>query len=81
MKSKPIGGRMLTAAEEYWLEGKKEGKIEGMKEGMKEGKIEIIESFLKAGIQWDIITKATGITFENFQQIKAELKIMESSNN
>jgi hypothetical protein len=53
---------MITAAEELWLEGKLEGKLE------------IIDNLLKAGIGWDFIAKATGMTFQNFQEITSELQ-------
>jgi len=73
MKNKSMGGAMLTAAEEFKLEGKIEGKAEG--------KVEVIESLLNAGAGWDIITKGTGITPEKFAELKSFLKTLESSNN
>jgi predicted transposase/invertase (TIGR01784 family) len=77
MKNQHKGGDMLTAAEEYWLEGNKKGKIEGKIAG----KIEIIDSFLRAGFGWDMITNATGITLQHFQEIKDELQRLERGNN
>ncbi len=55
------GGDMLTYAEEL----RQEGKIEG--------KIETIESLLSVGADWSLITRATGITPEEFQRLKEEL--------
>jgi predicted transposase/invertase (TIGR01784 family) len=63
------GGIMLTYAEELRQEGKIEGKIEGKLEG----KIETIESLLGVGADWSLITRATGITPEEFQRLKQEL--------
>ena len=65
---------MLSAAQEYWLEGKKEGKKEGKEQGKEEGKLETIENFLKIGVDWDTITKATGITCEKFAELKSEFQ-------
>lgn len=60
---------MLTYAEELRQEGKIEGKIEGKVEG----KVETIESLLAVGADWSLITRATGITPEEFQRLKQEL--------
>jgi len=59
------GGIMLTYAEELRQEGKIEGKVEG--------KVETIESLLAVGADWSLITRATGITPEEFQRLKQEL--------
>jgi predicted transposase YdaD len=64
--STTIGEEMLSAAQAYWLEGKKEGK--------EEGKLETIENFLKIGVNWDTITKATGITYEKLVELKSEIQ-------
>jgi predicted transposase/invertase (TIGR01784 family) len=78
IRNKSIGEEMLSAAQTYWLEGKEEGKKEGKKEGKEEGKeegkLETIESFLKIGIDWDTITKATGITYEKLVELKSEIQ-------
>ncbi|MCP4109285.1 MAG: hypothetical protein GY749_27790 [Desulfobacteraceae bacterium] len=57
---------MTTAAEAYIREGKREGR----REGKMETTIEMIENFLKQGVDWDIIQQATGIDQKNFQSLK-----------
>lgn len=59
---------MLTYAEEL----RQEGKIEG--------KIETIESLLSVGADWSLITRATGITPEEFQRLKEELSQLADPN-
>ena len=70
---------MLTARQAWRLEGEKKGKLEGEKKGKLEGKLETVESFLKAGVGWDIISHATGITQEKLQELKLKLQEMGSS--
>ena len=59
------GGDMLTYAEELRQEGKIEGEIKG--------KVETIESLLAVGADWSLITRATGITPDEFETLKAEI--------
>ena len=66
---------MLTARQAWRLEGEKKGKLEGELKG----KLETVESFLKAGVGWDIISHATGITQEKLQELKLKLQEMGSS--
>ncbi|MFM7585049.1 MAG: Rpn family recombination-promoting nuclease/putative transposase [Caldilinea sp.] len=63
-----IGGEMLTYAEEL----KQEGEIRG--------EIKTIDSLLSAGVEWALITKATGITPQRFQALKEQLRQLSSSN-
>ena len=58
---------MLTARQAWTLEGKLEGKIETVK------------SFLKAGVSWDVISHATGITQEKLQELKQKWQEMVTS--
>jgi hypothetical protein len=44
------------------MKGKMEGKIEAT--------IEMIENFLKQGVDWNVIHRATGIDQESFQSLK-----------
>jgi predicted transposase/invertase (TIGR01784 family) len=74
--STEVGGEMRTASQVWTLEGEKKGRKEGEKKGEIKGKIETIESFLKAGVAWDIIINATGITQEKLQELKAKLHSM-----
>ena len=41
-----------------------------------EEKIEMVENFLKAGVTWDVVINATGITPEKLQELKATLQEM-----
>lgn len=43
----------MTYPQELLQEGERKGKIEGQ--------IEIIENFLKAGVEWSVIESATGV--------------------
>ena len=51
---------MLTAAQTWKLEKE----------------IEMVENFLKAGVAWDVVVNATGITQEKLQELKATLQEM-----
>ena len=85
-----IGGEMLTYAEELKQEGLQEGRQEGLQEGLQEGwqkgrqegeiegKIKTIDSLLAAGVEWELITKATGITPQQFQALKEQLQLLSS---
>ena len=64
---------MLTYAEELLQEGEIKGKQEGLLEGEIKGKIEMIESLLSVGVDWALITKATGIDPAQFQALKKQL--------
>ncbi len=78
-----LGGDMLTYAEELLqegeLRGKQEGKQEGLLEGEIKGKIEMIESLLNVGVDWGLITKATGIDPIQFQALKEQLAHLAAS--
>jgi len=63
------GGDMLTYAEEL----RQEGLQEGLETGEIKGKVEMIESLLAVGAEWSLITRATGITPDEFETLKAQL--------
>ncbi len=65
-QSENMEEEMITAAEAYMREGEMKGKMEGKMETT----IEMIENFLKQGVDWDIIQQATGIDQKNFQSLK-----------
>jgi flagellar biosynthesis/type III secretory pathway protein FliH len=50
-------------------EGKKEGREEGKKEGREEGKKSIAKSFKESGVSIDIISKSTGLTIEEINNL------------
>ncbi|MCW5845579.1 MAG: hypothetical protein KIT77_30280 [Caldilinea sp.] len=60
---------MLTYAEEL----RQEGLQEGLETGEIKGKVEMIESLLAVGAEWSLITRATGITPDEFETLKAQL--------
>jgi len=79
-----IGGEMLTYAEELKQEGEIRGEIRGEIKGEIrgeiKGEIKTIDSLLSAGVEWALITKATGITPQRFQALKEQLRQLSSSN-
>ncbi|MCB9117222.1 MAG: hypothetical protein H6639_19930, partial [Caldilineaceae bacterium] len=46
---------------------------EGLETGEIKGKVEMIESLLAVGAEWSLITRATGITPDEFETLKAQL--------
>ena len=62
--SAKVGGQMLTAAHTWTSQVKLEERIE------------MVERFLKAGVTWDVVVNATGITQEKLQELKATLQEM-----
>ena len=66
---------MITAAQELKLEWTKEAKIEGKIEGKIEEKVQIIENFLKIGVDWDTIMKATGVNPQKLEELKSMISM------
>ena len=66
------GGDMKTYAEELLQEGRREGR--------REGRLGTIESFLRAGVEWSVITEATGIDQEAFRALRRGLEESDSDN-
>jgi addiction module HigA family antidote len=62
------GDDMLCAVDEWRLEGKREGK----REGKMENSISIISNMKNMGIDWGIISKATGVDQDQYQQMQRE---------
>ncbi len=73
-QSERIGENMITAAQEWFNEGFNEGLNEGLNKGVIKEQIEIIEKFLKVGVTWDIIYKATDFDENNFHELKKKLQ-------
>jgi len=61
-QSERIGENMITAAQEWF------------NDGVVKGQIEIIENFLKAGVTWDIVYKATDFDENSFHELKKKLQ-------
>ena len=52
------------------LEGRLEGQREGRLEGQREGRLETIDGFLRTGVDWSVIERATGIGEQKYRQLK-----------
>ena len=57
----------------YAQELLEQGRSEGREEGRKQRDLEVVQGFLEAGVTWDIITAATGLTEAGFEELKARL--------
>ena len=45
---------------------------EGQREGQREGRLETIDGFLRAGVDWSMIERATGIDEQEYQKLKSQ---------
>ena len=69
MSSKEI----MTYAEQLLAEGRAEGRAEGEAKGEQRTKVQIVEGLLQAGVTWEVIEAATGLTEAGFEALKAQL--------
>ena len=53
------------------LEGRLEGQREGRLEGQREGRLETIDGFLRTGVDWSVIERATGIGEQEYRRLKS----------
>ena len=60
-----IGGKLMTYAQELLEKGRAEGRMKNQ--------VEVVEGLLRAGVRWDVIEAATGLTDADFQALKAQL--------
>ncbi len=67
-----IGGDMLTYADELLQEGEA-AERQRDQEGEIKGKIETIEDLLNVGVDWSLITTATGMDPIRFEALKKQL--------
>ena len=67
---------MRTSGERLRQEGRQEGRLEGQREGriegQREGRLETIDGFLRTGVDWSVIERATGIDEEEYGKLKSE---------
>ena len=67
----------MTYAQEMLEKGRAEGLTEGRAEGRTAGRmetqVETVQGLLQAGVAWEVITTATGLTEADFEQLKAQL--------
>ena len=70
--------KMCDALKELFAEELKEadskGRIEGMQVGIQQGKREMILALLKAGVEIKIIKEASGLSEEQIEEIRREIK-------
>ena len=76
--------QMRTVAEQRHREGRSEGQREGQREGrlegqregrlegQREGRLETIDGFLRTGVDWSLIERATGIDEQEYRKLKRQ---------
>ena len=64
----------MTYAEELLEKGRAKGRAEGRMKSQ----VEIVQGCLQAGITWDVITAATGLTESSFKELRERLANAES---
>ena len=57
---------MRAVAERRHREGRSEGRLEGQREG----RLETIDGFLRTGVDWSLIERATGIGEQEYRKLK-----------
>ena len=73
-----IGATLMTYAQELMEKGRAEGLAEGRTEGRMKTQVENVQGFLQAGVAWEVITTATGLTEADFEELKAQLANSDS---
>ena len=68
------GMNMCTALEKLEERGREEGWADGRAEGRAEGKREMIFAFLKAGAEIRVIKEASGLSEEEIEKLRKEMK-------
>ena len=82
------GGELMTSGERLRqegreegqragrLEGQREGRLEGQREGrlegQREGRLEAIDGFLRTGVDWSVIERATGIGEQEYRRLRSQ---------
>ena len=64
-----LKGEIMTYAEQLLAEGEARGEAKGEQRT----KVQIVQGLLQAGVTWDVIEAATGLTEASFQALKAQL--------
>ena len=59
---------MTTYAQELLAEGEEKGKVKTQ--------VEVIEGFLREGVAWSVIERATGVNETQFQALKQHIEDM-----
>ena len=60
---------MRAIAEQRHREGRTEGQRAGRLEGQREGRLETIDGFLRTGVDWSVIERATGIDEAEYRKL------------
>ena len=68
-----IGATLMTYAQEMLEKGRAEGRTEGEASGRMQRDLEVVQGLLQAGVAWEVITTATGLTEADFEELKAQL--------
>ena len=64
-----LKGEIVTYVEQLLAEGRAEGEARGEQRT----KVQIVEGLLQAGVTWEVIEAATGLTEAGFEAFKAQL--------
>ena len=73
-----IGVTLMTYAQEMMEKGRAEGEATGRTKGRMETQVENVQGLLQAGVAWEVITTATGLTEADFEELKAQLADSDS---
>ena len=60
-----IGATLMTYAQQLMEKGRAEGRMKNQ--------VENVQGFLQAGVAWEVITTATGLTEADFEELKAQM--------
>ena len=73
-----IGATLMTYEQVMMEKGRAEGRAEGEASGRMKTQVENVQGFLKAGVAWEVITAATGLTEADFEGLKTQLADSDS---
>ena len=69
------GGELMTSGERLRQEGRDEMRAvaeQRHRDGQREGRLEMIDGFLRTGVDWSLIERATGIGEQEYQKLKSQ---------
>ncbi len=84
-----VGDDVMTYAQQLLEEGRAEGREEGREAGREEGRaegreegklraqVDMIEDFLREGVSWSMIKRATGFDEVQFETLKQQVKALD----
>jgi hypothetical protein len=64
-----VGDDLMTYAQQLLAEGEQKGKVRNQ--------VEVIEGFLREGVEWSVIARATGVNEAQFQTLKQQVADMD----